>query len=78
MSISANGAQNGIVWAIEAGGTTALHAYDATNVARELYNTNQAGSRDQFGTAIRFTVPTVMNGKVFVAGKAELAVFGLF
>lgn len=78
MSVSANGSQNGIVWAIEAGGTTALHAYDATNVARELYNTNQAGSRDQFGIAVRFTVPTVMNGKVFVAGKTELAVFGLF
>ncbi len=76
MSISANGSQNGIVWAIEAG--NALHAYDATNVARELYNTNQSGSRDQFGTAVRFTVPTVMNGKVFVAGKTELAVFGLF
>lgn len=76
MSISANGSQNGIVWAIEA--ANVLHAYDATNVARELYNTNQSGSRDQFGTAVRFTVPTVMNGKVFVAGKTELAVFGLF
>lgn len=78
MSISANGAQNGIVWAIEAGGSTALYAYDAMNVARELYNTTQAGTRDQFGTAVRFTVPTVMNGRVFVAGKSELAVFGLF
>ena len=78
MSISSNGAQNGIVWAIEAGGTTAMHAYDATNVSRELYNTNQAGTRDQFGIGVRFTVPTVMNGKVFVAGKTELAVFGLF
>jgi hypothetical protein len=76
MSISANGSQDGIVWAIEAGNV--LHAYDATNVARELYNTNQTGSRDQFGTAVRFTVPTVMNGKVFVAGKTEFAVFGLF
>ncbi len=76
MSISANGSQNGIVWAIEA--ASVLHAYDATNVARELYNTNQNASRDQFGTAVRFTVPTVMNGKVFVAGKTTLAVFGLF
>jgi hypothetical protein len=76
MSISANGSQNGIVWAIEAGNV--LHAYDATNVAREIYNTNQSGSRDQFGTAVRFTVPTVMNGKVYVAGKTQFAVFGLF
>jgi hypothetical protein len=78
MSISANGSQNGIVWAIEAGGANVLHAYDGTDVSRELYNTAQAGSRDQFGTAVRFTVPTVMNGKVFVAGQTELAVFGLF
>ena len=78
MSVSANGSQNGIVWAIEAGGADVLHAYDATDVAQELYNSDQAGSRDHFGSAVRFTVPTVMNGKVFVAGKTELAVFGLF
>jgi hypothetical protein len=76
MSVSANGSQNGIVWAIDPGNV--LHAYDATNVARELYNTNQNASRDQFGAAVRFTVPTVMNGKVFVAGKTQLTVFGLF
>ena len=78
MSISANGSQNGIVWAIEAGGANVLHAYDAMNVSRELYNTTQAGGRDQFGSAVRFTVPTVIDGKVFVAGHTELAVFGLF
>jgi hypothetical protein len=78
MSISANGSQNGIVWAIEAGGANVLHAYDATNVARELYNSNQAGSRDQFGNVVRFAAPTVVNGKVYVAGQTQLAVFGLF
>ncbi len=76
MSLSANGSQNGIVWAIEAGGANVLHAYDATSVARELYNSQQAGSRDHFGVAVRFTVPTVVNGKVYVAGESELAVFG--
>jgi len=55
-----------------------LHAYDATNVEQEIYNSNQAGNRDKFGNAIRFTVPTVVNGKVYVAGETQLAVFGLF
>ncbi len=77
MTVSSNGASNGILWSIEASGVNVLHAYDATNVANELYHSNQAGTRDKFGTAIRFTVPTVMNGKVYVAGKTELAIFGL-
>jgi len=77
MSVSSNGTSNGILWSIEAGGANVLHAYVATDISRELYNSNQAGGRDHFGTAIRFTVPTVMNGKVFVAGGSQLAVFGL-
>jgi hypothetical protein len=76
MSVSANGGNNGIVWAIEPGGVNVLHAYDATNVSHELYNSSQAPGRDQFGVAIRFTVPTVINGKVYVAGGSELAIFG--
>ena len=78
MSVSSNGSSNGIVWVIEASGVNVLHAYDASDVSKELYNSSQAGSRDQFGAAIRFTVPTVVNGKVFVAGQTQLAVFGLF
>jgi hypothetical protein len=74
-SISANGASNGILWSIGPAGV--LHAYDASNVAHELYNSNQAGSRDQFGSAVRFSVPTVINGKVYVGGYSQLAVFGL-
>ena len=77
-SVSSNGASAGILWSIEAGGINVLHAYDATDVSKEIYNSNQAGARDKFGAAIRFTVPTVMNGKVYVAGKTELAAFGLF
>ncbi len=76
MSVSSNGANGGILWTIEAGGINILHAYDATDVSKELYNTNQAGTRDKFGAAVRFTVPTVINGKVYVAGKTELAAFG--
>jgi hypothetical protein len=77
MSVSSNGANGGILWAIEAGTANILHAYDAMNVSNELYNSNQAGGRDNFGAAAKFTVPTVINGKVYVAGKTELAVFGL-
>lgn len=77
MSVSSNGASDAIVWAIEAGGANVLHAYDATNVANELYNSTQAGSRDQFGNAVRFTVPVVINGKVYVGGEKQLTVFGL-
>src|ERR1035437_2869282 len=76
-SVSSNGANNGILWSIEASGVNILHAYDATNVASEIYNSTQAGSRDSFGTAVRFTVPTVINGKVYVAGKTQFAAFGL-
>jgi hypothetical protein len=76
-SVSSNGSTNGILWSIEASGMNVLHAYDATDVSHELYNSNQAGTRDKFGTAIRFTAPTVINGKVYVAGNSQLAVFGL-
>jgi len=76
-SISANGASNGIVWAVENGPTALLHAYDAANL-NELYNSNQAGaSRDQFGAGNKFITPTIVNGKVFVGTSNGVAVFGL-
>src|SRR5689334_13309786 len=54
-SISANGTANPILWAVENGATAVLHAYDATNLRNELYNSSQAGSnRDQFGTGNKF------------------------
>jgi hypothetical protein len=76
MSVSSYGSQNGIVWAVESSGV--LRAYDATNVSHELYNSDQApNTRDQFGLATRFVVPTVANGRVYVNGQTQLAVFGL-
>jgi uncharacterized protein (TIGR03437 family) len=76
-TISADGTSNGIVWLVEgsAGGT--LHAYDATNVANELYNSQMNASRDALGSSVRFIVPTVANGKVYVGTGNSLAVFGL-
>jgi hypothetical protein len=81
-SISANGTTNGIVWEIDntniGTGPSVLHASDATNVATELYNSSQSGTRDTAGTALKFTVPTIAAGKVFVPTATELDIYGLF
>jgi hypothetical protein len=77
-SVSANGASNAIVWAHENTDPAVLHAYDAANLAHELYNSNQAaGNRDHFGAGNKFITPTVADGKVFVGTTAGIAVFGL-
>jgi outer membrane protein assembly factor BamB len=77
-SVSAKGSANGIVWAHENSNPAVLHAYDATNLATELYNSNQAaGGRDQFGPGNKFITPIVADGKVFVGGTGGVAVFGL-
>ncbi len=77
--ISANGTANAILWAVENNSTAAvLHAYDATNLANELYNSNQAsGGRDQFGVGNKFVTPTIANGNVYVGTPNSVAVFGL-
>ena len=75
-SISAQGSSNGIVWAIEKAGTAVLHAYDATNLGTELWNSANK-SADQAGQAVKFTLPTVANGKVYVGTASEVSVYGL-
>ena len=75
--ISANGNANGIVWAVENNGGGVLHAYDATNLATELYNSNQAtNNRDHFADN-KFITPMIANGKVYVGTPNGVAVFGL-
>ena len=76
-SVSANGTSNAIVWAHENSNPAVLHAYDATNLAHEIYNSNQAGNRDQFGAGNKFITPTVADGKVFIGTTSGVAVFGL-
>jgi outer membrane protein assembly factor BamB len=85
-SISANGSQDAIVWAVENvdgwdtknGNPAVLHAFDATDLSRELYNSNQAPSgRDHFGKDNKFITPMVAHGKVYVGTTDGVGVFGL-
>ena len=68
--VSANGTSNAIVWAINVPNHF-LHAYYATNIATEI------GSGQNIGTAVKFTVPTVANGKVYVGAISNVLVYGL-
>jgi hypothetical protein len=82
-AVSANGTTNGIVWAINnnafaSGGPSVLLAYDATNLARTLYSSDTNPSRDTpSGGSLRFTVPTIANGKVYVGANAGFSIYGL-
>lgn len=76
-TVSANQSMgNAIVWAVANSSPAVLYAYDATNLAHELYNSSQAGSRDQFNPN-KFITPVVANGKVFVGSSNGVVVFGL-
>src|SRR5580658_4000960 len=76
-SISANGTSNAIVWAVENGSTGVLHAFNATNLTSELYNSNQAANnRDQFSDN-KYVTPMVANGKVYIGTPNSVVVFGL-
>lgn len=76
-SISANGADSGIVWAVQNANPAILVAYDANDLSSELYNSTQAGTRDQLTGGVKFAVPTVANGKVYVGSQGALSIFGL-
>jgi hypothetical protein len=79
-SVSANGLSDGIVWGLNTSqyctnqsggcGPAILYAYDATNLANELWDSTQVSS-DAAGNAVKFTVPTVANGKVYVGTRGN-------
>jgi len=80
--LSANGTNDAILWAVNAAayassGPAILFAYNATNVSQMLYSSSSTLSRDNPGGAVKFTVPTVANGKVYVSAQYQLSVFGL-
>lgn len=74
-TISANGSSNAIAWVVDPLGI--LRAYDALNLAAELYDSNQNASRDALGSAVKFSVPTVVNGKVYAGTQNSLVAYGL-
>jgi hypothetical protein len=82
-TVSGNGDRRGVVWIVETrawnqGGTRAvLRAYDASNVAKQLYSSEDNPIRDQAGVALRFVIPTVANGRVYVGGVRSVSVYGL-
>ena len=81
LSISANGTTSGILWAVQRTGPTThgiLHAYKATDLDNELYNSDLApGLRDTLDIAAKFNIPLVANGKVYVASVSQLTAYGL-
>jgi hypothetical protein len=86
-SVSSQGNSNGIVWALDVSlygppapglGPAVLHAYNASNLATEYWNSTMAsGNRDQAGNAVKFMAPTIANGKVYVGTRTEVDVYGL-
>ena len=81
-SISANGATQGIIWTIESDlyetqGQAVLEAHSASNPATTLYSSNTNLTRDNPGPAVKFAVPTIANGLVYVGAESQLSVFGL-
>jgi hypothetical protein len=82
-TVSANGNTNAILWVLRSKGWRApdrpavLYALDASNIARELYNSEQKPDRDRAGLCLRFNIPIIAGGKVYVGVRHELDVYGL-
>jgi hypothetical protein len=75
-TVSANGSSNGIVWIVEPA-KAILHAYNATNLANELYNSSQNSARDALGSNVKFAPVTVVNGRVYVGTRTSLVTYGI-
>jgi hypothetical protein len=80
-AVSANGGTNGIVWAVftskfQTAGAAILRAYDAANVSRTLFDSSK-NSANTAGPAVKFVVPTVADGRVYLGTQSELDVYGI-
>jgi hypothetical protein len=76
-SVSANGTTGAIVWAVQNGSPAVLHAYDASDLSRELYNSAQNPARDSLGPGNKFITPTVAAGKVLVGTTQSVAIYAM-
>jgi hypothetical protein len=81
-AVSANGNKDGIVWVVSskswngAPRPAVLYAVDASDVTRELYSSEQNSVRDRAGIGMRFNIPTIANGHVYIGGRREVDVYG--
>jgi hypothetical protein len=82
-AVSAKGTQNAIVWVISTrtwngqDRPAVLYAYDATNIARPIYSSEENAARDRAALATRFVVPVVVNGRVYFGTRDRVEVYGL-
>ena len=82
-TVSSDGAQNGIAWAVRTDqytthGAQVLYAWDANDLTSLLYESDTNAARDGAGHAMKFAIPVVTNGKVYVAALGQVDVYGLF
>jgi hypothetical protein len=78
--VSSNGTQNAVVWVSNKNATEGraeLHAYDATDVSHELWNSGMNAGRDQMGSGYGFGTPVVFDGRVFAANGFGVTMYGL-
>ena len=82
-TVSANGLNDGIVWVVAPADGDSSHkpavlfAYQASDITHKLYDSEQNSARDRAGADLRFTIPTVVRGHVYVGARRELDVYGL-
>ncbi len=82
-TVSANGVRDGVLWVLrskawnDADENAVLYAFDAVDSSRLLYDSEQNPFRDRAGLALRFNIPVIMNGHVYVGAKHEVDVYGL-
>jgi hypothetical protein len=78
-TVSANGARDAVLWVLRAndGRNAVLYAFDAVDISRLLYDSEQNPSRDRAGPALHFNIPTIMKGHVYFGAKHEVDVYGL-
>jgi uncharacterized protein (TIGR03437 family) len=75
-NVSASGAGGGIVWVLQNAGGAGLFAYDAADLTKLLYNSN-ANVQDALGSYVKFSTPTIVNGRVYAGTSNSVAVYGL-